>query len=323
MTTDPSLTRRGILLGTGAAAGLSGASGLLVPGTAVAAAAPRRPPGLPPRGHLYYGGIVPHTTSVGAWEAQLGHRLGSRRTYFQPDNVSGLLRRAAEDLAAGRFPVLSIKPPGTWRSVARGRHDAWLARILDGLGALDAPLCFTVHHEPESDSGRAGNRARWHREMTELVYREAKRRAPRVHVIQILMAWTFSRRSKRHPERWLAPSVELFGMDAYNWWSPVRGGRWRELSELVDRARPYAAGRPIVVAEYGTRSDPERPGRAAQWMRDAYSYAVKHNVVALNYFNYAPRGIAEPFTLDAERAPVFADCLADPRSVPYSFTTRG
>ena len=275
-------------------------------------------PGLPAKHRLYYGAIISSTSSVTEMENDLGMRLGSRRNYFQPDNVAGLLRRAREDVATGRFSILSIKPPGTWKSVATRQHNAWLNQILDGLAALDAPMTFTVNHEPENDVGRVGSGMTpyWYKRMTRHIVKKAANRAPQVNVIQILMAWTFHPMSHRKPEKWLASSCRMFGMDAYNWWSPTSGSqKWVEFGQMLDRAKVYAGNRPIVVAEYGTRTDPDNPGRAATWMRDAYEYALDNNVIAMDYFNTAPPGIKEPFVLDAERMAAFQECLADSRSV--------
>jgi hypothetical protein len=157
----------------------------------------------------------------------------------------------------------------------------------------------------------------WHRRMTEHVVELAASRAPQVNVIQILMAWTFHPRSPRTPQRWLAGNVSIFGMDAYNWWSPShpRSARWVSMATMIKRVKPFAGGKPLIIAEYGTRSDPDRPGRAARWMTNAYESALANNVIAMTYFNTSPPGIAEPFELRGERLRAYKKCLRDPRSV--------
>jgi hypothetical protein len=84
---------------------------------------------------------------------------------------------------------------------------------------------------------------------------------------------------------------------------------------MLNRVKKWSGDKPIIVAEYGTRTDPARPGRAAQWMLDSYEYALANNVMVMDYFNTAPAGIKEPFILDAERLAAYAQCLTDPRSV--------
>jgi hypothetical protein len=221
------ISRRHLLTAAAAATG-GAATGLLLPSTATAVSG-RAPvttalraaavlPGQPPANTLYYGSIISTKTTVEVLERQLGHRLGSRRNYHQPKDGGQLLRRAREDVAAGRFSVLSIKPPGSWRDVYRGKHDGWLHQILDGLDAVNAPVAFTINHEPENDMrGRgSGMTPDWHRRMTQRLVRIAADRAPQVNIIQIFMAWTFNKRSHRDADRWVANNVSMFGVDAYN-----------------------------------------------------------------------------------------------------------
>jgi len=320
--TGPALSRRQLLAGTSASAvALVPGSGHLVPRRADHGGGANSAflPGQPAANTLYLGSVLPVGTSVHQLEQKLGHALGSRRSYFQAHDIGDLVATARADVRAGRFPVVSIKPPDTWRSVARGNEDPWLRRILDGLDSIGGPVAFTVHHEPENDvRGKdSGMTPVWHRRMTERVVELGAQRAPDVNVIQILMAWTFHPRSARRPQRWLAENVSIFGLDAYNWWSPrhPRSARWVGFGAMLDRVKPYAGGKPLIVAEYGTRHDPDKRGRAAQWMTNAYEYALVNNVIAMTYFNTSPPGIAEPFELRGERLRAFKKCLRDPRSV--------
>ena len=40
-----------------------------------------------------------------------------------------------------------------------------------------------------------------------------------------------------------------------------------------------------LIGEYGCRDDPENPGLAAEWLRDAAEYGRSHNFVSMSYFN--------------------------------------
>jgi hypothetical protein len=281
--------------------------------------AKKRFAGDPGVGRVYYGSVISPERSIESFESAVGHRLGTHRNYHQASQVRQLIARARSDVAARRFSVLSIKPPGSWRSVAEGQHNGWLDEILEGLAAIDAPMAFTIHHEPEDDADDGDNAPEWHKRMTELAYARAAHRAPRVHVIQILMQYTFRNGNGRNPRHWLAPSVDLFGLDAYNYWVPRGSVEWISFKRMVSRAQEWADGKPVVIGEYGVHTDPSRPGRGAKWMRKAFKYARKHDVVAMNYFNVAPRGVSAPFTLDAERLAAFKRCLKDERTVRLKY----
>ena len=41
----------------------------------------------------------------------------------------------------------------------------------------------------------------------------------------------------------------------------------------------------MAVGEYGCRLDPDNPGLAAEWLRDAADFAREHNFVSMSYFN--------------------------------------
>ncbi len=272
--------------------------------------------GDPGVGRVYYGSVVPTTTTIDRFESHVQHPLGSHRNFHQASQTRALIARARADVAGRRFSMLSTKPPGSWKSVANGEHNAWLDEILEGLGALHAPMTFTINHEPENDVDGNENTPDWHKRMTEFVVARAAVRAPRVHVIQILMQFTFQSRVRK-PREWLAPSVSLFGIDAYNFWQPGGNVEWTSFKTMVSRAQEWSDGKPVVIGEYGVHTDPSRPGRAARWMDHAFNYATKHDVVAMNYFNVA--GGDAPFALDAERMAAFKKCLHDDRSARLKY----
>jgi hypothetical protein len=335
--TPTALTRRGLLSVLGGAGIAGGAGELWVPaayaadGAIEGTRAPHRPgakwrkkrfAGDPGPGRVYYGSVVSTDTSIERFESRIGHRLGGHRNFHQASQGRQLISRARADVAARRFSVLSIKPPGSWKSVAEGQHNAWLDEILDGLGEIDAPMAFTINHEPENDVDGNENIAVWHKRMTEYAVARAAKRAPRVHVIQILMQYTFKSGNGRKPREWLAPSVTLFGLDAYNYWTPGGSVDWISFKRMVSRAQEWADGKPVVIGEYGVHTDPAHPGRAAKWMRKAFKYASRNDVIAMNYFNTAPAGVRHPFTLDAERMAAFKRCLNDERSVRLKYKKR-
>jgi hypothetical protein len=85
--------------------------------------------------------------------------------------------------------------------------------------------------------------------------------------------------------RW-APGVDIIGFDNYNMWSPTSGNQWLSASTVLSPAVTIAGwGYPTVAGEYRLRNDQAALGRAAQWMSDAYDYAVAHDIAGLAYFN--------------------------------------
>jgi TAT (twin-arginine translocation) pathway signal sequence len=307
------ISRRQLLAWAGAAGGAT-----LVGGVSTATGAPvhqalavrRRFPGDPGPGRLYYGCSMPYYKDFGAWESWLGRALASHRHYHQPGEISDLGAEAAGDLRRGRMPHTSIKSPGRWQDVARGGYDGWLNRLLDRVGALPGPVFLTLHHEPENDISRFGMQPRHWVAMQERAIAKAARRAPNVTIVPVLMGYTFDPRSRRHPEHWMVPSAKVFGFDTYNSWSPTNGKKWSSFASKVERIRPWAKGRPLVVGEYGCRADPSDPGRAAQWMRDAFAYALNHNIVCMSYFNSRQNSPEGSWELDGRRAEVFRRLLA-------------
>jgi hypothetical protein len=295
---------------TGGATLLGGVS--TATGASAAPVRRKRPrfPGDPGRGRLYYGCSMPYYKDFAAWESWLGRRLASHRHYHQANQIGDLGAEAAGDVRQGRMPHTSIKPPGDWRAVARGAHDSWLNRLVDRAGAVPGPVFLTIHHEPENDAGAAGMQPRHWVAMQERAIAKAARRAPNVTIVPVLMGWTFEPRSGRNPGHWVVPSARVFGFDTYNSWSPTNGKKWSSFGSKVDRVRPWADGKPLVVGEYGCRQDPRDPARAATWLREAFAYALNHNVVCMSYFNSRQNSPEGSWELHGRRAEVFRRLLA-------------
>ena len=276
--------------------------------TARTFAAGSRFPGDPGAGRLYYGVSMPD--GLRAWEAELGRRVSLHRKYYQANQAEKIWRQARRDHERGRVPHLSTKPPGSWASVAAGTHDDWIRYVAATLGRLDSPVFFTVHHEPEDDAGGAGMQPRNFVEMTTRVVNVFARHAPNVAVFPVLQSWSFDYRSGRNPAEWFVAAAPIFGVDLYNPWSATNGKSWVSFSEKMQEIKPYAQGRPIAVGEHGCRTDRAHPGRAADWMRNAFTYAQNNNIISMSYFNSDRNSPDGTWELDYERGPVFAANLA-------------
>jgi hypothetical protein len=286
------------------------------PDPAKATAEPSRSfafPGRPPPGSLYYGASVPYGRSLPDWERDLDTSLALHRSYFtQERNEPGkLVQRCRADLDHGRLPHVSVKASATWQEVAGGGHDDWLAGMLRPLGGEALPVFFTLHHEPENDAGPPGMQPRDYVAMQRRLIRLAAELAPQVTIVPILQQWTFDPLGVQvDPAAWLVPEASVIGLDLYNPWSPTNGKPWRSFSSKADEVIAWFGDTPLAIGEYGCRDDPQNPGLAAEWLRDAAEYARTHNIVSMSYFN---SGVGSPdgsWELRGATEQVFAELLA-------------
>ena len=269
-------------------------------------------PGRPPPGTLYYGASIPHHRSLPAWERELGSSLAVHRSYFTPDHneTAQLIQRCRNDLAHGRLPHISIKPSWPWQDIATGRHDDWLTSILRPLARESAPVLVTLHHEPENDSGPTGMLPSDYVAMQRRAISLAAELAPQVTITPVLQHWTFDPLHDIDPSGWIVPRASVFGLDLYNPWSPTNRKEWRSFGGKVDEVIGWFGDTPLVIGEYGCREDPENPGLAAEWLRDAADYARTHNVVSMSYFNSDINSPEGPWELQGETEEAFAELLA-------------
>jgi hypothetical protein len=122
----------------------------------------------------------------------------------------------------------------------------------------------------------------------------------------------------RDPEAYAMPvgtGVDIMGFDSYNHWSPVNGRPWTPVSTVFSPAMTIQSwGYPVLVGEYGVRTDPSDPGRAADWLDDAYRFAVTNELVGLSYFNSSQNSPGGSWALDGERLDQFASNLDRPET---------
>jgi hypothetical protein len=253
--------------------------------------------------------------SLPGLEAKLRHRLTLHRTYFGPGALGGLVAQARADHRYHRMPLVSVKLPTSWGAVAAGAADTWLHRLIDGLGRLGKPVFLSLHHEPEDDvRGYGRTPADWvAMQRRAMVFASA--RSAEITILPILMAWTWDPRSGRRPEDWWIPEARAVGIDCYNPWSASGGHPWMSLAHIMRPVRTFAGDMPIVVAEYGCRTDPSRPGWAAQWMTDAFRFAHRHNVIGMSYFDSGLHSPDGPWVLDRERRSAMRWCIQQPEVV--------
>lgn len=271
------------------------------------AGGPLGPPSPSPAGKLYYGAATP-PDRLAAFEDQLGSVLSCHRSYFQAGQEDLLAARCRADVRAGRAPLVSIKPRGSWAETAR--DDAWLDRLVEPLSDVTGPVFLVIHHEPEDDAARFGSPADYVA-MQRAALARAARAGSNVTVVPVLSSWSFDERASRSPAEWNVEDAPVYGFDLYNPWSPTNSKDWVSFSDQLAVSAREAGGRPLVVGEYGCRSDPSQPGRAAEWMVSAFNSALEADIVAMAYFNSDRNTRDETWELDHETLPVFAHLLRD------------
>ncbi|KRF06411.1 hypothetical protein ASG88_19850 [Nocardioides sp. Soil777] len=323
------IARRDLLrLGAAAAASvaLSSCSGERPDSAAVPTRTPRPTPATPavptpvatgpahlPPGSLYFGAALPYHRSLDAWERDLGTPLALNRSYFHPErnDSANLVRRCRDDLSRGRLPHVSTKAPTTWRRVADGEADDWLSGMFRPLGEAGGAVIFTLHHEPENDAGGPGMLPVDFVAMQRRAIEQAAGMAPEVTVVPVLQHWTFDPvRDDIDPATWLVPEASVMGLDIYNPWSPTNGKPWRSFGSKADEALAWLGDTPIAIGEYGCREDPDNPGLAAEWLRDAALFAREHNIVSMSYYNSDLNSPEGSWELRGSAEHAFADLLA-------------
>ena len=262
-------------------------------------------PDLPAR-ELFYGAAMPPDRLAG-FEAEIGSRLSCHRSFFEAGHESDLVAQARSDVRLGRVPLVSIKPSGSWSAAAQ--ETAWLDRLVEPLAEVPAPVFLIVHHEPENDVASYGSPADYVA-MQRAALDRAERAGSNVSVVPVLSSWSFSpSASRRRPTDWNVDEAPVYGLDLYNPWSPTNGKNWVPFEDRLALATQEAQGRPLLIGEYGCRSDPSQPGRAAGWLLDAFASALSEGVIAMAYFNSSRNTRDETWELDVETLPVFTELL--------------
>ena len=298
----PDVTRRNLLIGAAATGGALAIGGPASAMTAELNRGRQRPrfPGDPGKHRLYYGENVDGGDPT-AREAYYKHCVGIYRSYWQPSQTASMIAVCFRDLAAGRVPFASTKVPGTWADVASGSQDGWLAGMMVGLSAVPGPVWLCLHHEPYDDQGVGRTAA----DYVGMYQRAYPLKPPNVALVPILQSAPFDTTVGGHADitPWYDPTVtDIVGFDTYNHWYPGGPNRWRDPQTVASFCDVLAQfGKPIALAEYGVRTDPDNPGKAAAWMSEFRHLLVgRGDVVAMSFFDSAQNvhDGGTPWTLD-------------------------
>ncbi len=251
-------------------------------------------------------------------ESRLGFADGLHRSYFVPGQEAALVARAALDLSKGRLPWVSMHVPASWQDMADGKQDAWLATMIAPLKGLAGSVWFTLHHEPWDNQG-AGCTPASFVAMNRHVYPMTK--GSTIAFVPVLQSWPFYTwvQGRSNVLDWCDPhACDVLGLDAYNqWYVGAKDSAWKTPAQTLDVATQLAAAyptKPIAYGEWGVRTDPRTPGKAATWMHNFYDQALTTNVAGLCYYSSGLNSPNGPWVLDGERLTAFDELVHDART---------
>jgi len=220
-------------------------------------------PGQPGSGTFYWGASLTGNGSPSRHEGPTGEVLSIRRTFFDWSQRTGyMIDIARGDVASGRLPWISIKPP-SWSAMAAGRHDSEIDAMLRALDGINGPVWLTVHHEPENDSGNASDHLAMNKRVRQ---RMNALGTDNIALAPILMSWTFNPRSGRSVEAYWGPNVyDFVGTDHYNRDDPPENLESMDSWKLA-RSWAKSKGMDLAVGEWGMKgSDQAAADRIRDW----------------------------------------------------------
>jgi hypothetical protein len=244
-------------------------------------------------GSLRWGAAIAGNGDPARHESVAGTKMGLRRTFFSWKQRTGsMVRTAQSDLAAGRLPWVSVKPP-SWAAMAKGTHDAEIDEMLRGLDALGGPVWLTVHHEPEGGGGRnypddPGGTPAWRGMQERVRLRMTALGTDNIAFAPILMSWTFNPLSGRTPSEWWVDDVwDFAGVDHYinkETAPSVWDADWR-----ASMAFYASKGLKVAVAEWGNRgTDSVAAAEMTEYYQKSLASGSTPNstqVIGLSYFD--------------------------------------
>lgn len=239
-------------------------------------------------------------------ETFFGKAVGVYRSYWQANQIDSAVAVAVRDITAGRVPVMSFKVPGLWAAMASGVWDSWFTDLFTKLSTVGGPVWVCFHHEPFDDRTGYGDSCGTAADYTAMYRRAYPFKPANVAIVPILQSAPFDPSVYGHQDilPWYdVNACDIVGIDAYNHWSPPNVNRWRDVSEFNDFFDTLKAkfNKPIALCEWGVRTDPATPGKAAGWMANLRAVlCARGDVVAMSFFDSSQHvdDGGNPWTLD-------------------------
>ncbi len=249
----------------------------------------------------YLGQAYGSNTDPTSLEADLGGRLGLRRTYFRADQVDSAVRIATTDLAAGRLPWVSFKLPHSWSDMTAGAGDAWVKSLVARFGRLDGPVWLAFHHEPEGD----GPIADWRRMQERLA--PLVRAEENLAFTVIVTGWNQLYGDPTYSLDAIWPrgvTVDVAGFDVYNQLGVVKDGKENTkgtdlqasyFSKLAPWAREHKVAWALAETGFTDKASLVDP----DWIQRTYRQLIETGGIGFAYFNTTLNSIA-PWHLGTE-----------------------
>ncbi|MFY1633782.1 glycoside hydrolase family 26 protein [Solwaraspora sp. WMMB335] len=244
-----------------------------------------------------------HGAAVAEVEAQVGRRFDIVHRYHDFSNAgsNGAFPDEFEraQMRGGRLMffawesrVFSNGTTLSWRDVYSGRYDDVIDDVAGRIKATGVPVFIGFDHEPEDEPAK-GSDADFVRAWQHVHHRFAKAGADNAVWVWVMMGWS------GHYDRYagLYPGdayVDWVGYDPYNFYACNGGKTWKDPHTTVGGFYRWldehgiGAGKPRMLAEFGTNFDTEDPAAKRRWF-EQFPAAVKAHpkVKAVVYFNSA------------------------------------
>jgi len=239
---------------------------------------------LPPQGALFGafttgepGGGADRQSRIESFESTVGRKLAVERVYYAWDEVfpnswdywsrdqgRTLIISWNAATADGRY----IK----WADIASGRYDATIDARAADIKAFSAPLIFVFNHEPSAEGDPRGTPQDFIH-----AFQHVRSRFVADGVTNALYGWVVLAYTYRNGKADLLypgdSSVDLIGVDGYNWYgcTGFENWTWSPFSGVLNDFYSFglAHRKPMMVAEWGSTEDPAVPAHKSQWITAA------------------------------------------------------
>ena len=244
-----------------------------------------------------------HGAAVREIEEKIGRKFDIVHRYhdFSNKGSNGVFpdRYEREQMAEGRLMFFAwesrIFDTGevlTWRDVYSGRYDSVIDAVARRIAALDVPVFMGFDHEPEDDPQK-GSDADFVR-----AWRYVHDRFTRAGATNAVWVWTvmgWSGHYHRYADLYPGDKyVDWVAYDPYNFYLCNGSKSWKSPETTIGTfyrwldSSGIGAGKPRMLAEFGTSFDPADPAAKKRWFEE-FPAAVKAHpkIKAVIYFNSA------------------------------------